>query len=63
MLLMRMSSSPNNTVGRRIAYEMPVALSAASSCALPRKYSSGDVSEGFVMLTWTTRETPAAFAA
>ena len=41
----------------------PVACNAASSSALPRKYSYGLSSDGLVMLTCTTRPTPARAAA
>ena len=47
----RISSAPKRTVGRRIAYDKPDSTSARSSFALPLKYSSGESSDGFVMLT------------
>ena len=42
-----------------MAYDTPDSTSAFSSAALPRKYSSGQSSDGLVMLTWTIRWTPA----
>jgi hypothetical protein len=54
---------PKTTAGRRIAYDTPDSISARSSVALPLKYSSGESSDGLVMLTWTMRWTPACFAA
>ena len=63
MLLIRMSSRPKTTVGRTMAWLRPDSRSARSSTALPRKYGSGESSEGFVMLTCTTRSTPASAAA
>ncbi len=63
MLLIRISSPPNSTAGLSIAQESPDSRSSRSSTAFPRKYSKGEFSEGFVMLTCTTRGTPAARAA
>ena len=42
---------------------MPESMRAFSKIALPRKYSSGESSDGLVMLTWTIRWTPACLAA
>ena len=63
MLFTSMSSSPNRTVGRRIACGMPDSTSARSSLAFPLKYSKGESSAGLVILMCTTRPTPAADAA
>ena len=63
MLLRRMSSRPKMIAGLRIAWDSPVVLSDRSTSALPRKYGSAESSAAFVMLTCTTRRTPAARAA
>ena len=63
MLFTRMSRGPKISVGRTIAYERPDERTSSSTRALPRKYASGESSEGFVTLSWTMRRTPAALAA
>ena len=63
MLLRRMSSFPKITVGRTIAWLSPDPWIIRSIAALPRKYANGESSEGLVMLTCTSRRTPASFAA
>ena len=64
MLLARTSRSPPKIqVGRTIEYGTPASASARSTSALPRKYGSGDSIDGFAMLTWTIRATPARRAA
>ena len=59
MLLTRMSSGPNTSVGRTIACGIPDARSASSVWAFPRKYGNGEWTSGFATLTWTIRRTPA----
>ena len=48
---------------RRIVCESSDSRRSRSSIAFPRKYSSRESCDGFVMLTWTTRETAARRAA
>ena len=63
MLLRSRSSLPNITVGLSIAWLIADARTASSACALPRKYGSGESASALVMLTCTTRRTPALSAA
>ena len=46
-----------------MAYETPEPRNISSTSALLRKYSSGESSDGFVMLICTIRSTPARRAA
>ena len=64
MLLTSTSRSPpNSQVGRTIEYGEPDCARPDSTSALPRKYGSREVVDGFVMLTCTIRSTPARRAA
>ena len=58
-----MSSGPKTSVGLTIACESPESRRACSVAALPRKYANGESADEFATLTWTTRRTPARFAA